>query len=44
MPRKKKQSKPTKQCVKPILDTPKNVARALFGIKSTRRSKHPTKA
>ena len=42
MPRKKKPVKrrvgrPAKdKCVKPIPDTPENVAKALFGIKSSR--------
>ena len=50
MPSKKQANKrrvgrPTKdKCVKSIPDTPKNVARALFGIKSDRTYKDSKKA
>ena len=50
MPNKKKKSnkrpagRPAKNYVEPIPDTPENVAKALFGIKSNRKKKHTTQS
>ena len=40
---KRTQMRPTKRHIEPIPDTPENVAKALFGIKSDNKQRQKTK-
>ena len=41
---KRQVGRPAKNYVEPIPDTPENVAKALFGIKSNHKKKHTTQS